>query len=239
MSKGLAKKKVAELIDDAYALYRTRDEGPDAENARYFRQQYAREISVECLGVWDTVGALGIPVESFSWFNKAFYQFHDTELSGIVRNAFHAVAIDEHRKSYQCALWDPKTKPNQRIEQAWFCGAHSNVGGGYGDNALSDIALRWMAERAQSCGLVMDAKKLPALPKQILPITDSYGQFLNGAYSKFEPRYFRPIGTTVNGQEAVDASVMERAKMDRNYRPKTEVKGFLVGDNQPSGRLYT
>src|SRR5690606_19075006 len=79
---GLKKTQLARRVGDAYALYRTRDEGPDAENARYFRREFAREIGIHCLGVWDTVGALGVPVESFAWFNKAFYQFHDTELSG-------------------------------------------------------------------------------------------------------------------------------------------------------------
>ena len=92
-------------------------------------------------GIWGTVGALGIPLESFNWFNKAYYEFHDTELSSIVHNAFHAVAIDEWRKNYQCTLWDPTSKPNQRVEQVWFSGAHANIGGGYADN--NSLTLPW------------------------------------------------------------------------------------------------
>lgn len=64
------------------------------------------------------VGTLGIPLQSFNWFNKSYYVFHDTELSGIVKNAYHAVAIDEHRDSYAVTLWDPRHKPGQVMEQA-------------------------------------------------------------------------------------------------------------------------
>lgn len=225
---GLLKKENVRQVPDAYALYRTRNEGADSENARFFRSRYSREVPIHFLGVWDTVGALGIPVESFEWFNRPFYQFHDTELSGIVRNAFHAVAVDEHRKSYQCTLWDPKKKPNQVIEQVWFAGAHANVGGGYANNRLSDVALRWMMERAQACGLALDPARMPALPDEPPPITDSYRDFLGGAYSMFEARYFRTIGATPFGQESIDATVTERTARDPNYRPKNRFGEHLV-----------
>lgn len=137
---GLLRREHIGRVSEAYALYRTRDEGADSENARFFRGKYSQEIEIHFLGVWDTVGALGVPVESFDWFNKSYYQFHDTELSGIVKNAFHAIAIDEHRRNYQCTLWDPKGKPNQRIEQTWFSGAHANIGSGYSSDLLSDLS---------------------------------------------------------------------------------------------------
>lgn len=224
-------------VEQAYALYRTRDEGADSENARFFRQRYTRTVPIHFLGVWDTVGALGIPLESFAWFNKAYYGFHDTELSGIVRNAYHAVAIDEHRKSYSATLWDPKEKPNQTLEQVWFSGAHANVGGGYADNPLSDVALRWMAAKAMDCGLALDPSQFPDLPVQLPAITDSYKQFLGGAYSQNEPRYFRSIGATPNGQELLDASVVQRLSSEAEYRPKNPVEPHLIGDFRPIGRI--
>jgi hypothetical protein len=187
--------------------------------------------------VWDTVGALGIPVESFNWFNKPYYQFHDTELSGIVKNAFHAVAVDEHRKTYQCTLWDPIGKPNQVMEQVWFCGAHANVGGGYSNNTLSDLTLRWMMEKAQQKGLELDQQKIPTSQQGIPPIMDSYKNFLGGAYRRFEPRYFRTIGATRYGQELIDDSVVQRARADQNYRPKNDVGDNLIGDIQPIRRI--
>ena len=233
---GLLRQQHVGLVPEAYSLYRTRDEGADSENAKFFRKENSREVTIHFLGVWDTVGALGIPVESFEWFNKSFYQFHDTELSGIVKNAFHAIAIDEHRKSYQCSLWDPKEKPNQTIEQVWFSGAHANIGGGYDNDPLSDISLRWMMEKAQNCGLALDQSKISNIPQGIPPITDSYKDFLGGAYSKFEPRYFRTIGTTLYGQESIDSTVFQRIGLDPNYRPENDVKTNLIGI-KPVGRI--
>ncbi len=57
-----------------------------------------------------------------------FYEFHDTNLSTIVENAYHAIAIDEHRRHYDACLWSPKTEPQQNLEQRWFVGAHCDVG---------------------------------------------------------------------------------------------------------------
>jgi len=234
---GLLRPEQHRRVSEAYALYRTRDEGADSENARFFRGRYAREIPIHFLGVWDTVGALGIPVQSFDWFNQAFYRFHDTELSGIVRHAYHAVAVDEHRRNYCATLWDPKEKPNQVIEQVWFAGAHANVGGGYADNPLSDLPLRWMAEKAGACGLGIDLQRLPAVPASLPPITDSWQRFLGGAYSRVEPRHYRPIGATAFGQESIDPSVLLRVAELPDYRPKNPLLGHLRGDPLPGGRI--
>ena len=72
--------------------------------------------------------------------NLAFYGFHDTELSHIVENAYQAIALDEHRANYDITLWNSKEKPDQTIEQRWFVLADADVGGGYPDRRLSDIA---------------------------------------------------------------------------------------------------
>ena len=154
-----------------------------------------------------------------------------------MKNAFHAVAVDEHRKTYQCTLWDPIEKPNQNMEQVWFCGAHANVGGGYSNSTLSDLTLRWMMEKAQQQGLNLDQHKMPAVPQGMPPITDSYKDFLGGAYSRFEPRYYRAIGATAFGQEQIDASVAQRARLDHNYRPKNDVGDNLIGAVKPTRRI--
>lgn len=155
-----------------------------------------------------------------------------------MKNAFHAIAIDEHRKNYHCTLWDPKEKPNQQMEQVWFSGAHSDIGGGYANNSLSDISLRWMMKKAQNCGLVLDQNKIPDLPQGIPFITDSYKRFLSGMYSIIEQRYFRTIGATTHGQESIDNTVMERTKRDLNYRPKNEIESHLVGTFIPIRRIH-
>lgn len=95
--------------------------------------------------MWDTVGALGVP--GFGLCSSAF-RFHDTGLRPYVRHAFQALAIDERRSNFQPAIWvKSEDDPDQILEQVWFPGAHSNVGGGYLQHGLSDAALLWMASR--------------------------------------------------------------------------------------------
>lgn len=234
---GLLKPEHIDLTNEAYGLYRTRDEGADSDRAKLFRDNFSRTITIHMLGIWDTVGALGIPLESFNWFNRSYYEFHDTELSSIVHNAYHALAIDEWRKNYECTLWEPKSKPNQRVEQVWFSGAHANIGGGYADSSLSNIALVWMANKAIECGLGLDTKKIPSPPKTTIPTTNSYKEFLGGAYSQFNRPHYRDIGKTAFGQESIDPSVEERLKHDPEYKPKNLVGSHLTGNFVPLGKI--
>lgn len=212
-----------DALIEAYEIYRTRDKGADTERARTFRDnRKSRIIPIKFLGVWDTVGALGIPIESFDRFNKEQLEFHDTELSGIVENAYHAIAVDEHRKPYEAALWDPKEKPKQMIEQRWFIGAHADVGGGYDDRRLSDITLRWMQEKAQSCGLRLDPRGMPNVTSANADgsVADSFRAFLGGLFSRFHARYYRPVGRLQFGLEILDATVEDRRNRDLTYRPQ-------------------
>lgn len=208
---------------EAYELYRSRDGSPDSERALRFRARNLATLpAIKFLGVWDTVGALGIPVESFDEFNKEAFQFHDTELSGIVQNAYHAVAVDEHRKPYAATMWLPKKKLDQVMEQRWFVGAHCDVGGGYEDRRLSDIALAWMMDKAKACGLVLDPACRPKVKLDDNAhgtLTDSFANFLNGAFKLFERRYYREVCLSEFGQEVVDESVAKRCSEDSSYRP--------------------
>jgi hypothetical protein len=115
------------MVGIAYGIYRTRSDGPDSAAAQDFRSKYAQEISIKFLGVWDTVGALGIPTHWAQTLNMDYYQFHDTRLSKIVENAYQAAALDEHREDYSVCLWDPSGPPGQTIEQRWFAGAHATA----------------------------------------------------------------------------------------------------------------
>jgi uncharacterized protein (DUF2235 family) len=202
----------------AYGIYRTRDDGPDSTTAKWFRQMFAREIKIKFLGVWDTVGALGLPLDLLRQFNLKFYEFHDTALSRIVENAFHAVAVDEHRKAYDVCLWTPSAAPQQTLEQRWFLGAHSNVGGGYADRRLSDITLQWMRDKAHALGLGLAAINVAPTNYQA-PIVDSYAEFMNGNYAKLNPRYFRSLGKTQFGNEVIDATVKQRQRDVAEYQP--------------------
>jgi uncharacterized protein (DUF2235 family) len=203
----------------AYGIYRTRDDGPDSSTAQRFKSMFSREIAIKFLGVWDTVGALGIPLHLLAKFNGKFYEFHDTRLSAIVKNAFHAIAVDEHRLDYDVCLWNPDAKPEQTLEQRWFVGAHCDVGGGYADRRLSDVTLRWMQDKASGLGLALAPMEVQ--PNNYMgPFTDSYAQFLDGLYAKEHPRHYRTIGSTKFGNEAVNDSVQKRRKEDHSYEPQ-------------------
>lgn len=232
---GLLKRYEKRHISQAYAIYRTRGLGPDCETALAFRERHARCVPVKFVGVWDTVGSLGIPLRSFEVFNRSFYEFHDTELSGIVEHAYHAMAIDEHRREYEVTLWDPISKPRQSMEQRWFVGAHADIGGGYRDRRLSDITLKWMQDKAQACGLILDPERIPRLTEDNVlgPVRDSFKEFLFGLYRHFSSRHYRPISDTVYGKEVLDGTVLRRLQRDENYRPQNpglayEWKRYLV-----------
>ncbi|MDQ0390858.1 DUF2235 domain-containing protein [Labrys monachus] len=115
--------------------------------------------AIHFIGVWDTVGALGIP-EDLAFLglfdNAEKYRFHNTDLSPIVAHGRHAVALDERRASFAPTLWS-NIGSGQDIEQIWFPGSHGDVGGGYLQSELSDRALKWMIKEASDCGLQIHA----------------------------------------------------------------------------------
>ena len=164
-NSGLLRSEHAHLIPQAYALYRDRapETHPNSVEAQTFRAQHAYpDVRVHCLGVWDSVGALGLPTYGPIGRRLARkYGFHDVTLSSIVDHAYHALALDERRKPFLPAVWDVDT-PLQDVEQMWFAGVHANVGGGYADCGLSDVALLWMVEKAAACGLAFDSAYLSA-----------------------------------------------------------------------------
>ena len=147
------------------AVRRYRRRRPDrrtfhgASDERFREVNSHDDVRVRFLGVFDTVGALGVP----GAIGRA-HQFHDVTLSPQVEHARHAVAIDEHRIKFEPALWesspagvtDTAGRQRQSVKQVWFEGAHSDVGGGYAYSGLSDTALEWMVREAKQVGLAFD-----------------------------------------------------------------------------------
>lgn len=169
-------------------------------------------VRIHFMGVWDTVGALGIP-PVFGLFPNplnAKYRFHDTSLGESVRHAYHAVAIDEHRLPFRATLWTARQPTTEAVEQRWFPGAHADVGGGYPDDLLHELPLLWLATKAAAVGIefVNDRKlQLPVIPpstpprtfippsiamppsafdldqtEYLSPVHDSYAEFVGGLY---------------------------------------------------------
>ena len=206
-------------IKEAWDLYLARpspgkppDTAHDAQVKAFRTRASGRyPVRIHFMGVWDTVGALGIP-PVFGAVTNPFnlkYRFHDTTLGESIRHAYHAVAIDEQRLPYAATLWTATKPTTESIEQRWFPGAHADVGGGYLDDLLHELPLNWLAKKAASVGLEMLNDRHIAVPgpkgqagsgyipasiamapaafdldgtEYLSPIHDSYSEFMGGAF---------------------------------------------------------
>ena len=172
---GLLKRQSLGAIHKAWSFYRE----AKVRNPKAFilgsGAEVHEDVTVKFLGVWDTVGALGVPVGILGpMLSGEVFQFHDTSPSRIVKNASHALAIDEKRDEFVPTLWTGAVPDGAKIEQVWFAGCHSDVGGGYDLRSVADIPLRWMAKRAEAQGLKLDwdAGALPAYDAPLNPLAD-------------------------------------------------------------------
>ncbi|MFN0107755.1 MAG: DUF2235 domain-containing protein [Blastocatellia bacterium] len=119
-----------------------------------------RDAKITFLGLWDTVAAYGLPLDELTraWDAVFPLSFPDRNLSGIVQRACHALALDDERHSFHPELWNESEETDpQRLTQVWFAGMHTNVGGGYPDDALSHVSLEWMMAQSESVELVFRA----------------------------------------------------------------------------------
>ncbi len=225
---GLLRREHGDKFAAAYKLYRRRndDSKPTKTEARLFRKSYSQEVPIHFIGVWDTVGALGIPLLMLRFLNWRF-RFHDVDLSSKVANAFQALAIDERRGPFRPSIWNQQkhAPPEQALEQVWFPGVHSNIGGGYVDTGLSDIAFEWMLQKAQTCGLVFDRNEVP---DGIHP--NPLGELRNSrkGFYRVLPQCDRPIDDNryEKANECVHPSALERkeAVQEPQYAPKNLVE---------------
>ena len=165
----------AELETRAWGYYRTPpgDRLPGVWQALEPDVHDRAALGIECVGVFDTVGALGVPLAAFWRANRARYGFHSVELNPIVRNSLQALAIDEHRAPFEAAPWrkTPFRAFSGRVEQVWFAGSHGDIGGSKieeatraqrAPRALDDIALDWMLKRLNALCPTFPADRLKA-----------------------------------------------------------------------------
>ncbi|MCL2877367.1 MAG: DUF2235 domain-containing protein [Acidobacteria bacterium] len=228
-NSGLLKRDFEKKIGEAYELYRRPGgvEKPKSNEMALFRKSFSHDTRIHFIGVWDTVGALGVPMLINIPFLSRRWTFHDVKLSTQVDNAFHALAIDEHRKPFTPAIWEQQAdslarqqrENPQRLEQVWFIGSHSDVGGGYPENeaGLCRLSFEWMVERARECGLTVE---IPPEPKALDKMHDS----MTFMYKIFYIKMNRKINGA--GRETLHPSVLERFRTDTGYCPQS-VRDYL------------
>jgi uncharacterized protein (DUF2235 family) len=162
-------------------------------------------VPIKYLGVWDTVKAAGIlRLGNLRWpFTHQLFN---------VRQIRHAVSIDEYRRPYHEYLADPR---HHGLEEAWFAGVHSDVGGTFEDDPrLAKIALKWIVD-----GTVQDLHlRSDSYPKQCT-IDESFAE---GTRHRMGKIWFL-AGTrhrSLPNSAKLHASVRARRKADPSYLPK-------------------
>jgi len=137
---------------------------PREGEAKKFCATYGqRKCPIHFLGVWDTVKSYGglLPI-----------MLPHLRHNPIVVHVRHALALDERRGWFDATTWgrlDLDRKPDaawsrlcerdqreieqQDIEEVWFRGCHSDIGGGDREAQSARIALRWLLGEAAQAGL--------------------------------------------------------------------------------------
>lgn len=230
---------------------------PDVQERLILDSNRVREVKIRMAGLWDTVGAIGTDAIHNKDAHIAKSAAHNVRPTRAQEYGYHALAIDEHRPMFEATLWrtfaefDAQESTLARYtpyyEQRWFIGAHSDVGGGYGDDDLPDISLHWMMKKASALGLEFTHRVEPRPGSWHDPIHDSFkafaGHILN-IWDKLIPgdqRNYREIGKSprktitargVEGNlctihETLDESVLRRWIEDPTYRPPNLVDYFI------------
>ncbi|SFB99338.1 DUF2235 domain-containing protein [Devosia psychrophila] len=248
--------KIREIFD----FYKDADTLPDSDEAQRRRMAYspatvikeadrkwridhgadpvevskAQPLTVRYIGVWDSVGALGIPQHlpgsAFFQLGKK-YQFHDTELSSTVRAARHAMAIDENRLSFAPTKWsnletlNATTASGDKYQQIWFPGDHGSVGGGGDIRGLSNDALIWIMEGAKAEGLALNQSAMETYKANIDPLAPLSNQSKKPGWSERIYQRADRDGpqqkSLISGSAATRLAYEVKAKDWKPYRPGT------------------
>lgn len=205
------------MLETAFQAYRNKDQR--AALLASLGAYGMDDAKMTMVGVWDTVGSLGIP-SVFGGVAPLLYGFLDTSLHPDILNAYQALAIDEKRMEFPPTLWTGATAPGQVVEQVWFCGCHSDVGGGVTPGAndagttLSDITLGWMMQNAAALGVEIAPS---VLAKYTVPLDSKYA--LDEIHESWIPLYGFPKTRTVDPASSLAKSVVVRSENGQTYRP--------------------
>ena len=205
-----------DLVDSVFEAYRT--PAQRAELLALIKEQLICG-AVEFIGVWDTVGALGIPA-IFGGFDEKAFGFLDTKLHPDVKEAYQCLSIDERRRQFSATLWDEPAAPNQRLEQVYFTGCHGDIGGGTlpgggvdAGTRLCDIPLSYMVAKAAESGLTFDSQFM----KQCVELPAEYS--LDRYKDSWNPEFQMPLSRKILENAKLANSVPLRLQYALTYTP--------------------
>ncbi len=199
----------------------------------------SRRVPIHYLGVFDTVGALGLDALAIPGIRGSMAQHHDPFPTIILKQCRHALAIDENRASFRLTPFleylpnEEKQAParfDDLIEQRWFVGCHSNIGGGYPNNLLATRPLHWILDGARSAGLDTHDAVNTKIEPQASDRRDSFAEFVAPLWTHVirAKRFYRPINRPIlennvyslrSINETIDESVGELLNADPQYAP--------------------
>jgi uncharacterized protein (DUF2235 family) len=196
---------------------------------------------IEFMGVWDTVDAVGLPLRAADFVNRVIYafKFPDRTLNASVAHACHALALDEERESFAPVLWnESKTEEPKRVEQVWFAGVHSNVGGGYPRQGMSLVPFDWIMTKAEAAP--HNLRFVPAERLMYRYHTDVDDKLYDsraglGIFYRWLPRDVERLCTDNGVTPRVHRSVFERiARNTEGYAPGSiPVDPVVISMSQP------
>ena len=202
-----------ETTDKVFSAYRERDPKKSGVLLSGLQTEFGNApVKITMIGVWDTVGSMGIPNNLVPDANFAEYGFLDLKLHSNVQAAYHALSIDEKRREFQPTLWEAPSS-DQILEQVWFPGVHSDVGGGYAEHGLSDITLIWMIGNAKKRGVVFD-EPLPLSVQAFQKVSA-----LDKIHESWNPFWLDHAYRELPANSKISDSVQFRAETLKSYRP--------------------
>ncbi len=215
---GILPKSRPELISRAYKIYKKyKGEELKQQANAFVNNHHTMWTRIKFIGCFDTVAALGLPFKTASAILDGIpgfrSSFHNFRLSESIENAYHALAIDDERKTFHPVLWETSLKSYQTMQQVWFCGMHTDAGGGYEDQQLADIPLVWMTQKAVEKGLLI-------YPKHKVNINEKADGLMHNSRKKgFAKLYRHKIRSWEKNRQdkpVVHQSVLERKKNTAN-----------------------
>lgn len=218
---GILPKSRQDLIDEAYKIYKiNNNKKRNAQAEAFIDKHHTMWTRIKFLGCFDTVSALGLPIKGISPILDRIpffrHNFHNYKLSKSVEHAYHALAIDDERKTFHPKLWDSTVEEYQTLQQVWFPGMHTDIGGGYKKDDLSNIPFLWMCRKAMEHGLrIYNADNLDITPQADAFMHNSRsGWWQQLIYTKKERRW----PNERSDQPIIHECVAKRAEK-KDYRP--------------------
>ncbi|KAG0708817.1 hypothetical protein DFH29DRAFT_342656 [Suillus ampliporus] len=175
-------------------------------------------FSVKCVGVFDTVGSVGLPEELThkSPSTKSIFGFPNNELGEHIERAYQALAIDETRLDFNCCKFeqtDGGRRKGQILKQCWFSGEHSDIGGGWKSHDLSDLTLAWMVANIGDM-LSVDIAYIASLPDPVAPWGEQHPHNARVGIFAWSEANTRKLPTAPDNitHETIHPSVLRREK---------------------------